>query len=115
MLLGALLAENGAAIDFRRYLKADAGREVGLDGAGNDVHRGSLGGEYEVDSGGAGKLGDAGDSSLDIVFGNHHEISQFIDDADDVRQLGFGNLDILVSGHLDVFNCTSFLKSHFRV
>src|SRR3546814_1676374 len=41
-LLGALLAEDGAAVDPRGDLKADARREVRLDRAGDDVDRGAL-------------------------------------------------------------------------
>src|SRR5262249_53959347 len=35
-LLGAALAEDGAAVDLRGHLEADAGREIRLDGAGDD-------------------------------------------------------------------------------
>ena len=38
-LLGALLAEDRAAVDLRGHLEGDAGREVGLDRAGDDVDR----------------------------------------------------------------------------
>src|SRR5690606_28469247 len=41
-LLGALFAENGAAVDLRGDLKGNAGREVRLDGAGDDVHARAL-------------------------------------------------------------------------
>src|SRR5215831_1337500 len=41
-LLGALLAQDGAAVDFRSDLEGDAGREVRLDGAGDDVDRRTL-------------------------------------------------------------------------
>src|SRR3546814_2675659 len=41
-LLGALLAEDGAAVDPRGDLEADARREVRLDRAGDDVDRGAL-------------------------------------------------------------------------
>src|ERR1700722_6635371 len=38
-LLGAAFAEDGAAVDLRGDLEADAGREVRFDGAGDDVDR----------------------------------------------------------------------------
>ena len=44
---------------------ADAGWEVGLDGAGDDVHRGALGRHDHVDAGGAGHLGEALHRGLD--------------------------------------------------
>src|SRR3546814_2937051 len=49
-LLGALLAEDGAAVDPRGDLKADARREVRLDRAGDDVDRGALRRHDEVRS-----------------------------------------------------------------
>src|SRR6185437_13037829 len=41
-LLGAGLAQDGAAVDLRRHLEADARREIRLDRAGNDVDRRAL-------------------------------------------------------------------------
>jgi hypothetical protein len=41
-LLGALLAQDGAAVDLRGDLEGDPGREVGLDRAGDDVDRRAL-------------------------------------------------------------------------
>src|SRR3546814_10766055 len=52
-LLGPLFAKDGAAVDLRRHLKADAGGQVGLDDAGDDIHRGALRGHDQVDARGA--------------------------------------------------------------
>src|SRR3984957_15577257 len=52
-LFGAGLAQDGAAVDLRRHLEADAGREIGLDRAGDDVDRGALRRHNDVDTGGA--------------------------------------------------------------
>src|SRR6185437_1324891 len=50
-LLGAGLAEDGAAVDLRRHLEADAGREIRLDRAGDDVDRGALRRHHDMDAG----------------------------------------------------------------
>ena len=52
-LLGALLAEDGAAVDFRRHLKRDAGWKICLDGAGDDIDRRTLGGHDHMDARGS--------------------------------------------------------------
>src|ERR1700709_2130962 len=53
-LLGALFAQDGAAVELADDLEADPGGGVGLDGAGDDVDRGTLGGHDDVDARGAG-------------------------------------------------------------
>src|SRR3546814_13237494 len=49
-LLGPLFAKDGAAVDLRRHLTADAGGPVGLDAAGDDIHRGALRAHAELDA-----------------------------------------------------------------
>jgi hypothetical protein len=85
-LLGALLAENGAAVDLRRHLEGDAGREVRLDRAGDDVDRRALRGHDQVDAGGARHLGEALDRAFDLLAGDHHQVGHLVDDDDDVGQ-----------------------------
>ena len=85
--LGAAAVEDGAGVDLRRHLEADARGQVGLDETGDDVRRRTLRGEHEVDAGGAGQLGDARDGGLDVLGGDHHEVGHLVDDADDVGQL----------------------------
>jgi hypothetical protein len=58
-LLGALLAQDGAAVDLGGHLEGDAGREVGLDRAGDDVDRRALGRHDDMDAGGARHLREA--------------------------------------------------------
>ena len=82
-LLGAHLAEDGAAVDLRGDLEGDAGREVRLDRAGDDVDRGALGRHDQVDAGGAGHLGEALDAGLDLLAGDHHQVRHLVDDDDD--------------------------------
>ena len=83
-LFGALLAQDGAAVDLRGDLEGDAGREVRLDRAGDDVDRGALGRHDEVDAGGAGHLRQALDGALDLLAGDHHQVGHLVDDDDDV-------------------------------
>ena len=69
-----------------RHGERDAGRDVGLDDAGDDVHARPLRGDDEVDADGAGLLGDAGDRLLDVAGRHHHQVVELVDDDDDVRQ-----------------------------
>ena len=93
-LLGALLAEDGAAVDLARHLERDAGREIRLDRAGDDVDRGALRRHDEMDAGGARHLRQALDRAFDVLAGDHHQIGHLVDDDDDIGQLL--ELDLLV-------------------
>jgi hypothetical protein len=84
-LFGALFAEDGAAVDLRRHLEGDAGREVGLDRAGDDVDRGALRCHDQVDAGGARHLRQPLDRAFDLLAGDHHQVGHLVDDDDDVR------------------------------
>ena len=57
--LGAGLVEDDPAVGQRRHREGHAGRDVGLDHAGDHVDRRALGGEHQVDAHGPGHLGDA--------------------------------------------------------
>ena len=83
-LFGALFAQDGAAVELADHGEGDAGREVGLDGAGDHVHRGALGGHDQVDAGGARHLGQALDGALDVLAGDHHQVGHFVDHHDQV-------------------------------
>ena len=85
-LLGALLAEDGAAVDLRGDLEGDAGREVRLDGAGDDVDRRALRRQDHMDAGGARHLREALDRAFDVLAGDHHQVGHLVDDDDDVGQ-----------------------------
>ena len=92
----AALVEDGARIDLGRHLKGDAARDIGLDEAGDDIHRGTLRGEDEVDAGGAGFLRETRDQLLDLLADDHHHVGELIDDDDDERQrLKIGNLRLV--------------------
>ena len=85
-LLGAAFAEDRAAVDLRGHLKADAGREVRLDRAGDDVDGRALRRHDQVDPGGAGHLRQTLDRRLDLLAGDQHQIGHLVDDDDDQRQ-----------------------------
>ena len=69
-----------------RHGERDAGRDVGLDDAGDDVDRRALRGDDQVDADGPGLLGDAGDALLDVAGRDHHQVVELVDDDDDERQ-----------------------------
>jgi hypothetical protein len=67
-------------------LEGDAGRDVGLDQAGDHVHRRALGGQDQVDAGGARLLRQARDQLFDLLADDHHHVGEFVDEDDDERQ-----------------------------
>ncbi len=83
-VLCALLVENGTAVDLRRHLEADAGREVGLDGSRDDVDRGTLRRHDEVDAGRTRLLREPLHGSLDLLARGDHEIGELVDNDHDV-------------------------------
>jgi hypothetical protein len=91
-LFGALLAKDGAAVDLRRDLEGDAGREVGLDRAGDDVDRRALRRHDHVDAGGARHLREALDRAFDVLAGDHHQVGHLVDDDDDDRASARGRI-----------------------
>ena len=102
-LFGALLAQDGAAVDLRRHLEGDAGREVGLDRAGDDIDRGALRRHDQVDAGGARHLRQALDRAFDLLAGDHHQVGHLVDDDDDVghrRKIDFLLLEQRLAGAL---------------
>ena len=66
-LFGALLAQDGAAVDLRGDLEADARREIRLDRAGDDVDRRALRRGDQVDAGGARHLRQALHRAFDLL------------------------------------------------
>ena len=91
--LGPALVEDHPGIGLRGDGEGDPGRDVDLDRAGDDVGRGPLRREHEVDAGGAGLLGEADDRVLDFGRGDHHQVRELVDHAEDVRQRRLPLLD----------------------
>ena len=85
-LLGAAFAEDRAAVDLRGDLKADPGREIRLDRAGDHIDRRALRRHDDVDAGGARHLRQTLDRRLDVLAGDQHQIGHLVDDDDDQRQ-----------------------------
>ena len=85
-LFGALLAQNGAAVDLGGDLERDAGREVRLDGAGDHVHRRTLRRQDDVNAGGARHLRQALDGALDVLAGDHHQVGHLVHDHHQIGQ-----------------------------
>ena len=85
-LLGAVAVENRARVGLRRHAERDARRQVGLDQAGDDVHRRPLRRQNQVDADGARHLRQPADRFLDLVAGHHHQVGELVDDDDDEGQ-----------------------------
>ena len=74
---------------------AKARREgtLDLDEAGDHLCDRPLGGQDQVDPGGAGQLGDALDGGLDVLGCRHHEVGKLVDDDQEIgvgAQLALG-------------------------
>ncbi len=69
---------------LRGDLKADPGREVGLDRAGDDIDRGALRGHDQVNAGRPRHLRKALDAGLDLLARDHHQVGHLVDDDDDI-------------------------------
>ena len=64
-----------------------AGWEVCLDESGDDVDRGSLGGDDQVNSGRPGELSQTTERSLDLEGSRHDDVGQLVDYYDDKGEL----------------------------
>src|SRR5262249_53169558 len=93
-LFRARLVEDDAAVGQAGGGERQPGGDVRLDQAGHDVDAGPLGGEHEVDAGGAGELGDAHDGVLDVARRDHHQVGQLVHDHEEV---GVGRVDALAA------------------
>ena len=82
----ALLVENRPRVHSRGDLKRDSRRHVGLDEAGDHVHRGSLCGKDQVYAGCTCFLRQSYDQFFDLLAHNHHHVGEFVNDNDDKRQ-----------------------------
>ena len=74
--LGALGIEDDARVECGGDLEGDAAGNVGLDDAGDHVGARRLGGDDEVDAGGAGLLRDARDAHFDVGRRGLHQVGQ---------------------------------------
>ena len=84
-LLRALFAQDGARIDLAGDVEADAGRQVGLDHAGDDVDRRTLRRHDQVDARRTRLLCEPLDEEFDLLARRHHQVGQLVDDHHDLR------------------------------
>ena len=84
--LGPVDVEDHPGVGLAGDGKGDARGDVGLDHAGDDVGRGTLGGHHQVDADGPRFLGQADDVVLHLLRRDHHEVGQLVDDDEDVGQ-----------------------------
>ena len=88
---GAVAVEDGPAVHLGGDPEGDPTREIRLDKAGDDVHRGPLGGEDEVDPDGAGLLRQHRERGLHLRRHGHHEVGELVHDD---HQMGKASLAV---------------------
>ena len=82
-MLRPLLVEDRAAVDLLRDAERDAGREVRLDHAGDDVDARPLRRQDHVHPGRAGLLREPRNGGLDVPLLLHHQVGELVDHDDD--------------------------------
>ena len=83
-LLGSRAVEDGLRIDTGTHLEGNSGGEVGLDITSNDRCRRTLCGNNHVYTHGTCQLGNTGNRQLYLLAGSHNQITELIDDNDDI-------------------------------
>ena len=78
--LGAVDVEDDAGVGLAGDGEGDARGDVRLDHARDDVGRGALGGDHQVDADGSGLLRQADDVLLHLLRRHHHQVGQLVDD-----------------------------------
>ena len=91
--LRPILIEDRPAVHLGCDPECDPARKVGLDEAGDHIHRGPLRREDQVQTHRAGLLRQSGQRRLDVGLHRHHEIGQLVHDDHDERHLAFRVLD----------------------
>src|SRR3546814_3239879 len=81
------LVEDGARVDLARHLERDAGGDVGLDQAGDHVHRRPLRGQDQVDAGRTRLLREACDEFFDLLADDHHHVGEFVRSEEHTSEL----------------------------
>ena len=80
------LIQDGARVDLGADLERHAGRDIGLDQAGDHIHGRALGGQNEVDAGRTCLLCQARNELFDLLADDHHHVGEFVDEDDNERQ-----------------------------
>jgi len=106
--LGAGLVQDDPAVGERGDRERHPARNVRLDDPGDDIDRGALRGEHQVDADRPGHLGDAHHRIFDVTSCHHHQVVELVDDDEDEREAfdrahGLVELfDVVVVGRLGV-------------
>ena len=77
-LFGATCVQDGAGVDLGGNLERNPGREVGLDGTRNDIHRWTLGGNDQVNPYRTRQLGQACNRHFHFLASRHDQVGKFI-------------------------------------
>ena len=86
-LLRSVHVEDDARVRLRRGHERDPTGDVRLDETGNDIHRGSLRRDDEMDADGPGHLRDPADRVFDVARRHHHQVGELVDYDDDERHV----------------------------
>ena len=85
-LLRPVHVEDHLGVRAGGHLVGDPGGEVGLDQAGQNIHRWALSGDDQVNPHCTGHLGQAGNRLLHFPGSGQDQVGQLIDDHHDIRQ-----------------------------
>ena len=85
-IVRTLLVQNRSRVDPTRHLEGHAGGEVRLDDTRQDVDTRPLGSKHEMDARGTRHLRQALKRLFDLLRRGHHEVGEFVDHDDDIRQ-----------------------------
>ena len=78
--------QNDTRLDLAGYRKRDTRRDICLHDTGDNVSRRTLRCYHKVHACGSCLLRDTADGVLDFLGGDHHQVSQLVDNDDDLRQ-----------------------------
>ena len=78
--------QNDTRLDLAGYRKRDTRRDICLHDTGDNVSRRTLRCYNKVHACGSCLLRDTADGVLDFLGGDHHQVSQLVDNDDDLRQ-----------------------------
>ena len=116
--LGALRVDDRSGINMGGDRKRDAGRDVRLDRAGDDIYTRPLSRNHEMDSGRARELGKPADGGLHLGGSLDHQVGEFVDDHDDVghallkSRLGVVTVDVADPGLVENVVAAVHLPPH---
>ena len=85
-LFRTTLIKNRARVDLGRHLETEARWDVGLDQSRDDIHRGPLGRQNQVNTSRPGLLGNPCDELFNLFANDHHHVGELVDHHDDERQ-----------------------------